>query len=107
MWLSRNDARETRKIDDPANIASRALGLLEEWRNVHSLPASRPDKPKESWAPPARHWHKVNVDGAMAKSSGKGGGGVVIRDHDGTYLAGACHFSPSLSDPEEAELKAC
>jgi hypothetical protein len=30
----------------------------------------------------------------------------VIRDHDGTLLAGSCHFFPSV-DSEEAELRAC
>jgi ribonuclease HI len=43
----------------------------------------------------------------MVKSSDTGGGGVVVRDHDGRFLAGSCHFFPSLSSPEEAELRAC
>jgi ribonuclease HI len=43
----------------------------------------------------------------MAKLVDKGGGGVVIRDHDGRFLAGSCHFFPTLTDPEEAELRAC
>jgi ribonuclease HI len=107
MWLARNDARESRKIDDPTAIANRAMSLLEEWNNVQCRPAPRSDKPKDRWTPPARDCLKVNVDGAAAKASGNGGGGVVIRDHDGSYIAGACHFFPSLLDPEEAELKAC
>jgi ribonuclease HI len=43
----------------------------------------------------------------MAKSALNGDGGVVIHDHDGRFLAGLSHFFPSLSDPEEAELRAC
>ena len=50
---------------------------------------------------------KLNADGALARSSTKGGGGVVVRDHNGRFLGGACHFFPFLSDPEEAELRAC
>lgn len=46
------------------------------------------------------------TDSAAAKNSEKGGGGVVIRDQDGRFLAGAFHFFPCLSGPEESELKA-
>lgn len=50
---------------------------------------------------------ELSADGAMAKCLGKGGGGVVARDHDGRFLAGASHCFPSLSDPEHAELHVC
>jgi hypothetical protein len=43
----------------------------------------------------------------MQQDSGKGGGGVVMRDHSGRFLAGACHFFPSLLDLEDTELQAC
>jgi ribonuclease HI len=52
-------------------------------------------------------WIKINTNGAMVKSADKGGGGVFVRDHDGRFLAGSYHFFPSLSDPEDAELRAC
>jgi hypothetical protein len=77
------------------------VGLLEEWRDVRSLPAPKSEKPKECWVPLARDLFKVKVDGAMAKSSGKGGGRMVIRDHDGTYIAGACYFSPPCQIPKK------
>lgn len=32
---------------------------------------------------------------------------MVVRDHDGRFLVGTCHFPPSLPDPEAAELQAC
>ena len=50
---------------------------------------------------------KANVDGAMARSLDKGGGGVVIRDHNGRFLTGACHFFPALLDLKDGELRAC
>jgi ribonuclease HI len=106
-WLARNEARDSKRIDDPEVIAKRSVHLLEEWRNVQSPKATRQPKPRDRWTPPAMGWIKINVDGAMAKNSEKGGGGVVVRDHDGRFLAGACHFSPSLQDPEDAELRAC
>jgi ribonuclease HI len=106
MWLARNDAWESRLIENPESIAQRAIQLVEEW---HGLSEAKLTKvaPKERWLPPAEGWVKVNSYGAMAKSTPNGGGGVVIRDHDGRFLAGSSHFFPSLSDPEEAELRAC
>lgn len=93
-WLARNKARESR-IEDPVLIVRRAINLLDEWYNVQAPTAPIVPKPKERRFPPARCWIKVNADGAMAKHLDKGGGGVVVRDHDGRFLTGASHFSPS------------
>ena len=43
----------------------------------------------------------------MAKQGGSGGGGVVLRDYHGIFVAGACHFFLATTDPEVAELLAC
>jgi hypothetical protein len=32
---------------------------------------------------------------------------VVLRDHHGDFIVGACRFFPAVSDPEGAELRAC
>lgn len=50
---------------------------------------------------------KVNSDGAMAKMMDKCGEGVVLRDHDGRFLAGSCHFFLLSFRLYEAELRAC
>lgn len=39
--------------------------------------------------------------------SGRSGGGAVLRDHHGEFVAGSCHFFPRVLDPEGAELLAC
>jgi hypothetical protein len=106
-WMARNEARDGKKIEDPEIIARRAVHLLEEWHNVQTPKAVKPPVAKECWLPPSEGWTKVNTDGAWSKSTEKGGGGVVVRDHDGRFLGGASHFFPSLMDPEEAELQAC
>jgi hypothetical protein len=105
-WLARNAARES-LIEDPACIARRAVGLLEEWRNVQEPKPAKMPTPREHWLAPEAGWTKINTDGTMLKNSDKGGGGVVARDHDGRFLAGSCHFFTSLLDPEDAELRAC
>lgn len=32
---------------------------------------------------------------------------MVLRDHHGAFVAGACSFFPSIAEPEQAELMAC
>lgn len=43
----------------------------------------------------------------MSKFGVKGGGGVVLRDHNGTFLAGVCHLFHNHVDPEAVEILAC
>ncbi|KAK1698375.1 hypothetical protein QYE76_015072 [Lolium multiflorum] len=64
-------------------------------------------KEKAHWRPPEAAWHKVNADGAWTVEGNSGGGGVIVRDHNGRALACACYFFPSAKDPEAAELLAC
>jgi ribonuclease HI len=78
-----------------------------KWLNVQEPKQGKQPVPMVRWSRPPEGWLKVNSDGAMVKSADKGGGGVVICNHDGRFLAGASHFFPSTSDPEEAKLLAC
>lgn len=108
IWLARNDARDGERCEDPGAIVDRALHLLEEWHQVKEVrPCTPQQQQREQWQPPVEGWSKVNADGAIQKSSGDGGGGAVLRDHHGNFVAAACHFFPSVSDPELAELLAC
>jgi hypothetical protein len=34
LWLARNDARESKLIDDPKAIATRTVFAVEEWRSI-------------------------------------------------------------------------
>lgn len=61
----------------------------------------------EHWKVPDEGWIKANADGALAKDQGKGGGGAVLRNNHGAFLAGSCHFFPSSYDAEVVELLAC
>jgi ribonuclease HI len=107
MWLARNDARETLMVEDPARIARRVLALSEEWWALKDPSSEKISRPTEHWLPPEEGWVKVNVDGAFSKEGDAEGGGVVMRDRHGRFLAGSCHFFTQVSDPERAELLAC
>jgi hypothetical protein len=97
MWLARNAAKETQKIEDPGQIARQAINLLEEWHNIQTVRSAKPALSKERWLRPEEGWVKINADVAMQQDSGKGGGGVVVRGYDGRFLAGACHFSVDMA----------
>jgi hypothetical protein len=107
MWLAQNDAREALMIEDPDRIARRVLGLTEEWMALKESNSEKIPRPTEHMLPPDDGWVKANVDGAFLKEGGYGGGGgVVMRDRHGGFLAGSSHFFPQVSDPERAELLA-
>ena len=39
------------------------------------------------WNPPDQPWIKLNTDGAFAESTGRAGGGGIVRDHLGRMIA--------------------
>uniref|UniRef100_A0A8I6XLU5 RNase H type-1 domain-containing protein n=1 Tax=Hordeum vulgare subsp. vulgare TaxID=112509 RepID=A0A8I6XLU5_HORVV len=60
----------------------------------------------QRWEVPDFGWIKVNSDGAVSKHRDKGGGGAVLRDHNGAFLAAVSHYFPSISNPVATELLA-
>jgi ribonuclease HI len=108
LWQARNEARENEKLADPRTVAMRTIAAVEEWQIVHQkAPVAAVAKPMEHWLPPDVGWSKINADGSYQEAEGHGGGGVVIRDHHGSFVSGACHFFSHLIDAEGAELLAC
>jgi hypothetical protein len=88
-------------------IARKVLFLVEELQAVHARTEMQSTRVEEHWLPPETGWVKANVDGSFSAESGTGGSGLVMRDHHGSFLAGACHFMSTTADPERAELQAC
>jgi ribonuclease HI len=107
LWLARNDAREEEQVASPDEILQKSIFLLEEWQGLRPAPRASSAQVVEHWLPPEVGWTKLNADGAFLAKDGSGGCGVVMRDHDGRFLAGASHFFHLVSDPERAELLAC
>lgn len=108
LWLARNEAREGKRIATPHAILESVTALLQEWRNTHERPEDLPKNMHiQRWEVSEEGWIKVNSDGAMTKSATKGGGGAVLRDHNGAFLVGASHFFGDVRDAEEAEILAC
>ena len=63
--------------------------------------------PKEQWQPPPLGWAKVNVDGAFSQETGKGGIGVVIRDHHGVPVLCSWRAVLRCSSAAVVEALAC
>lgn len=81
---------------------------MDEWTEIVNKKArSKVKVQPEKWQPPEPGWILANTDGAVAKDATKGGGGVVLRDHDGAFRGAAAHFFPDDGKPDIIELKAC
>jgi ribonuclease HI len=106
LWLARSNAREEEMIEHPEKTAARVLALHDEWQALKEVKAPKPTVVTH-WSPPVVGWHKANADGAYSSSKGNGGGGVIVRDHHGSPVAGASVFFPVVADPERGELLAC
>jgi hypothetical protein len=106
LWLARNDARDSTRIEDPSYIVQRTVASLEEWTSVNCMEKNSV-KVVEHWLPPAQEWHKINSDGGFRSTERRGGGVVVIRDYHGNFMLGDCHCFTHVTDAEGAELMAC
>jgi hypothetical protein len=93
LWLARNDAREKEKIANRVDIVKKSIEGVEECMRIHEHTELPRSKVVEHWLPPYDGWHNINVHGAFQSAEKCGGGGVVMRDCHGSFLARACHFS--------------
>nr|XP_020198784.1 uncharacterized protein LOC109784596 [Aegilops tauschii subsp. strangulata] len=108
LWLARNEARDGVRIKNPADVAAKVSGLMDEWAETVTKKTRVVAKPPpEKWMPPETDWVKLNVDGAVSSASGNGGGGVVARDHAGAFRGALAQPFPNCSKPELVELMAC
>jgi hypothetical protein len=62
--------------------------VLQHMLYTHN-PNRRDSSKLKRWSPPSRGWVMVNVDVAVFKEANRMGLGIVVRDHNGDFLA-AC-----------------
>ncbi|XP_073363071.1 uncharacterized protein [Aegilops tauschii subsp. strangulata] len=81
LWLARNATRDGVRIQDATEVAASVSRFMDEWSNaVPKKLRSSSAPPVDKWCPPEQGWTKANVDGAVGRSSGDGGGGLVGRE---------------------------
>jgi ribonuclease HI len=58
------------------------------------------------WVKPPSGWVKVNVDAAIDKGAGRKGFGIILRDHNGRFLAAKSATRVGLWDSKAVEATA-
>jgi hypothetical protein len=58
------------------------------------------------WVKPASGWLKVHVDAALDRGAGKMGFGLIMRDHEGKFVAAKSIMRMGLWDSAAAEALA-
>ena len=61
---------------------------------------------REGWEKPPTGKLLINVDGSFREQCGDGGTGVVIRDSDGSFIAGSYTYREHVVDAPMAEAMA-
>lgn len=93
LWRWRNMFVFGRGNEVPVDIgAFLKICFDEAWRSLHNniQDIERRGTKEErfiTWAPPLVGWYAMNTDGAARGSPGDAGGGVIIRNHCGTFIS--------------------
>jgi hypothetical protein len=93
LWQARSDARETHRPEDQRSVAKQSQAVVDEWNDLQTKGHTVRTWEKEHWLPYDSGWCKVNRDGALHQWRG-------WCDHRGGFVAGACHFLPTLLMPK-------
>ncbi|KAE8784827.1 hypothetical protein D1007_41583 [Hordeum vulgare] len=110
IWWARRRAIHEKEFQSPLSTHLFIQRYLAELRG---LPAKnhqdgRPTRIlRPRWIPPATGETKMNVDGAVAKSSNTGAIGVICRSDQGVLLGASAVVIPGMIDPEVLEAHAC
>ncbi|KAE8775928.1 hypothetical protein D1007_51500 [Hordeum vulgare] len=108
LWLTRNNTRERRKLQQQHEIIDSLKVQLSDWKAANETRVSQPEpKTIQKWEPPVNGWVKINSNGMVSKQGIKGGGGAVFWDHNAMFLSVVSHFLPGIADPEAVEALAC
>jgi ribonuclease HI len=109
IWLRRNGWIYEGQFIHPNNIvqaAETAVHAYELATNAEEHKGAEQVERPVMWVKPDCDWAKVNVDAAIDKGSGRMGIGIILRDHDGNFLAAKSAMRMGLWDSAAAEALA-
>ncbi|XP_027166632.1 uncharacterized protein LOC113766666 [Coffea eugenioides] len=88
IWNNKNAALFNGKIRNPLSLVNLAAHSLREFHEANTQPIMFPPQTAQlRWlAPPSPHF-KINFDAAMSTAQRIFGVGVVVRDHEGSFIA--------------------
>lgn len=108
LWMIRNKWKHgetTVPIQQPIFLVRDTAFDL--WQILHPEKIQREAEVVKRWQAPADSWIKCNADGAFFQDWGRGATGVVLRDHNGAYMAGQALYYGQCLDALTTEAMAC
>jgi ribonuclease HI len=103
IWWERRQKVHNEEIQTPFRSATSIVLITKNYM----MAAKKPQRRKEvTWSKPLEGMLKINVDVAFDIQSGRGAGGVVIRDYRGQCIAASQKFLPYVVDTPMAEAYA-
>jgi hypothetical protein len=110
IWDARNKCREGDGILNPSVVATKIKAYVELiFTHLYKpSPANRrePTSSSPKWVPPSEGTVFVNIDAAIFASTRQMGVGVVVRDHNGNFIAACGERFDEVIIPEMAEALA-
>jgi hypothetical protein len=109
LWDVRNKLREEGGSVSPGSLAVRIKAYIQMIMEYVFKPCTdhrRETNRVVAWSPPPEGLLQLNVDAALFNSSHRMGLGVVVRDHQSTFIAAMVDSFPQMVVPELAEATA-
>ncbi|KAE8770782.1 hypothetical protein D1007_57410 [Hordeum vulgare] len=110
IWWARRKAIHEKEFQSPLSTHLFIERYLNELRGLPSMQKSTTRRidvlPAPRWIPPSAGEAKLNVDGAVAKSSNIGAVGVICRDAQGHFMGASTIVLMGVIDPAVVEAHA-
>jgi ribonuclease HI len=109
IWSARNAVRNGEPMKHTHSLSMQIKSYIEMILQHLFMPPTihRRETPQAPvWSPPPEGMVVINVDAALFSSTSRMGVGVVIRDHNGKFLAACSQVLHEVTSPELAEALA-
>ncbi|KAL6227535.1 hypothetical protein ACLB2K_001492 [Fragaria x ananassa] len=106
IWVERNNMVWRGQFYNITNMMDWSSSLLLEYKHCHQRSVGTRKKNKSKWTCPPSGRLRVNIDGSFAHEEGRGGVGVVIRDHKGACVASLARPFPNAVSAIHMEVEA-
>ena len=106
LWSGRNARRFGRDRWNPYAAVSHVAKMLEDLVCLKVPGPQASLRCRVKWKAPLEGWVKINSDAAFVAETGKGAGGVVMRNSQGEVLAAAAQLYEHIPDALTSEALA-
>ncbi|XP_075659274.1 uncharacterized protein LOC142629186 [Castanea sativa] len=106
LWSNRNKMFHGKPRKAGVKLVDWCKSYLDEYWAANKVSVNPPNHLEVAWTPPTFPSYKVNVDAARFMAQKAVGVGVIIRDHEGNFIAGLSQIFHAPLGTVEAEGKA-